>query len=106
MKLDVGARRITQVALGLLRLQLSLKVTNSVCRSDWKLITPVTQFAPIEGSPAPRPRNSTVTPPELSALAGTSTPGGSKVSKPIFGAGAGGAAAIDVAVRGTAVALP
>src|SRR5437588_12839481 len=106
MKLEVGARRFTQVAFGLLRLQLSSKVTNSVWRSDWKLTTPVTQFAPTEGSPAPRPRYSTVVKPELRAVPGTSTPGGSKFSNPILGpvswgaGGIGGAVEVRVTVKG------
>src|SRR5260370_36848225 len=104
MKLDVGARRFTQVALGLLRLQLSSKVTNSVWRSDWKLTTPVTQFAPTEGSPAPRPRYSTVVKPELRAVPGTSTPGASKFSNPILDQVSWGAGGIGGAGEGRVMA--
>src|SRR5437588_4335712 len=108
MNWEVGARRFTQVALELLRLQLSSKVTNSVWRSDWKLTTPLIQFAPTEGSPAPRPRYSTVVNPELRAVPGTSTPGGSKFSNPIFGPVSGGAGRIGgvVEVRVTVKGVP
>src|SRR5207248_10879438 len=47
---DVGARRFTQFAS-----PFDPNVTNSASRSDLKLITPVFQFAPIEGSTALRP---------------------------------------------------
>src|SRR2546422_4232427 len=50
---DVGAARLSQDAA------CPVNVTNSVCRSDWKLVTPVFQLLPIDGSPAPRPMYST-----------------------------------------------
>src|SRR5205085_6818753 len=63
MNCEVGAGRLTQLAV--VPLAPSLNVTKRVSRSDWKLTTPVFQFAPIEGSPAPRPMYSTVAAPEL-----------------------------------------
>src|SRR2546428_6967818 len=44
---DVGAPRLTQVAL------CPSNVTNNVCRSDWKIVTPDFQLLPIDGSHAP-----------------------------------------------------
>src|SRR5205807_4300613 len=75
---DVGAARLTQVEL----CAASLKVTNNVCRSDWKLVTPDFQLLPIEGSPAPRPIYSTecTCPPAEVVVTGVSTPGASKFS--------------------------
>src|ERR1700693_365664 len=61
MNSEVGARRSTQVALGVVGEQDSSHETNKVSRSDWKLVIPPTelevesQFTPIDGSPAPRP---------------------------------------------------
>src|SRR5207244_3084543 len=56
---EVGACRFTQVEDCPFEGQLSSKVTNRVCKSDWYAVTPVFQLLPIEGSPAPRPRYST-----------------------------------------------
>src|SRR2546428_12212322 len=95
---DVGAGRLTQVAVGPPVGQLLANVINNVSRSDWKFVTPVTsfgagefQFTPIDGSPAPRPMYSTVGP--VLTVTGVRTPGASKFSYPIFGplsVGAGG----------------
>src|SRR6266849_826489 len=75
---EVGAARLTQVAVCVE----SLKVTNNVCRSDWKLVTPVFQLLPIDGSPAPRPMYSTecTCPPADVVVTGVITPGASKFS--------------------------
>src|SRR6266550_4487451 len=56
---DVIAGRLIHVEACPLDGQASLKVTNSVCRSDWKAVTPVFQLFPIEGSPELRPMYST-----------------------------------------------
>src|SRR5258708_9752832 len=73
---DVGAARLTHVATWPFAGQESLKVRNSVSRSDWKFVTPVFQLFPMDGSPAPRPMYSTVGP--VVKLTGVSTPGASK----------------------------
>src|SRR5260370_32861147 len=71
---EVGARRLTHVAFGIVGEHDSFQEIKSVSRSDWKLVIPPTeldvefQFTPIEGSPAPRPIYSTVTTPELNAV--------------------------------------
>ena len=86
MNNDVGARRFIHVAFGMVGEQDSSHDTNSVSRSDWKLVIPPTeldvefQFTPIEGSPAPRPMYSTVNTPELVAVPGVRIPGASKFS--------------------------
>jgi hypothetical protein len=62
---DVGAGLLYQVAFGPGVEQRSVNLMKSVCRSDWKFVTPVAelgdcQLTPVEGSPASWPRYSTV----------------------------------------------
>src|SRR5919106_1503356 len=87
---DVGAGLLYHVALWPFGGQLSSKLMKSVCRSDWKLVTPFgefgdCQFTPVEGSPASCPMYSTVSSvgPWLLSVTSTKTPGASKFSKPI-----------------------
>src|SRR5438552_10023397 len=79
---DDGAERLTHVEDRPFGGQLSLNVTNNVCRSDWKFATPVAQLLPTEGSPPLRPMYSTecgCCPADVT-VTGTRTPGGEKFS--------------------------
>jgi len=111
---EVGAGRFTHVAFGLVGLQVSLNVTKSVCRSDWKAVTPFTllgagefQFTPIEGSPASCAMYSTVLMgcPWLLVTTVVKTPGPSKFSNPSFGPGSTGAGAAAIIVAWLAFGL-
>src|SRR2546426_8609902 len=106
---DVGAGRLTQVAVGPPVGQLLANVINNVSRSDWKFVTPLAearefQFTPMEGSPAPRPMYSTVGP--VLTVTGVRTPGASKFSYPTFGPVSAGAGVGGDGVNGTTVAVP
>src|SRR5256885_14430323 len=108
---EVGAARLTQVAVGPPVWQLLANVINNVSRSDWKFVTPLAsfggadfQFTPIDGSPAPRPMYSTVGP--VLTVTGVRTPGASKFSYPTFGPVSAGAGGGGLGVSGTTVAVP
>src|SRR6266513_4902200 len=82
---EVGAGRLLQVGLTPPLGQMLEKLMNRVSRSDWKFVTPPMavfeaefQFTPTEGSPAPRPINSTVGP--VVVVTGVRIPGASKFS--------------------------
>src|SRR5437016_7499493 len=103
-----GAARLTQLEDWPLAGHVSLKVTNRVCRSDWKFATPVAQLLPTEGSPPLRPMYSTefgCCPAEV-VLTGTRTPGTTKFSYPILGPLSWGAGAGGTDASGTALAMP
>src|ERR1700719_466270 len=108
---EVGAARLLQVALTPPLGQRLEKLMNKVSRSDWKFVTPPIavldaefQFTSTEGSPAPRPMNSTVAP--VVVVTGVRIPGASKFSYPTLGplseAAAGGAGGVSE----TTVAVP
>src|SRR6266487_5443587 len=112
---DVGAGLLYQVALWPFAGQLSSNLMKSVCRSDWKFVTPLAEFGefqltPTEGSPASCAVYSTVCTvgPWLLSVTSTSVPGASKFWNPIFGPrsrGAAGANAVP-AEADTGLALP
>src|SRR5438552_1321126 len=106
MSTDVGARRLAQVVFGLMQGHVSSNLTNKVSKSDWKFATPVFQSLPTEGSPAPRPMYSTVSPPELVDVTWVRTPGASKFSYPILGPVSSVAAGGGTGISGTALAVP
>src|ERR1041385_553375 len=101
---EVGACRLTHVEDWPLVGQLSSKLTNKVCKSVWKAVTPVFQLLPMDGSPALRPWYSTefgCWPAEVTSVV-SRTPGAVKFSKPTFGPLSCGAAGM---TRGVGVGV-